>query len=437
LPALEETTRTQVERILNSDTFQNAEALRRLLRYLADKSLSGEDGQLKEYTIGLDAFGKPPSYDPQHDSIVRLHAGRLRQKLAEYYRTEGKDDSFIVELPKGHFKLTCEVRGAAVEPPSEPIANPAAQTSPSARWNFLTKVLCAALLISVAWGVYATGELWSERRKGSIQLRLGWTPELEKLWRPFIGTNRQLILAIEDPLFVELKGTDTYYRDKSLNRWEDVISSPKVAAIRKAFNNVEIAPRYYYTDLGEVNSVFLIGRLLSLGQPNITLARSSLVYWQQFADSNVVFVGAPWFFDDQLGGMPITQAMIQDRAGIHILKPKPGEPALLMDQLPTGTAEDGEVYTLVTHTSGPLGNTDIESFTSNRTPGRVAAVHWFTDPQFARVLISKMKNASGELPRYYQLVLKVKFKDGVPTDTAYVMHRELTLNGPTQIQNNQ
>ena len=185
-----------------------------------------------------------------------------------------------------------------------------------------------------------------------------------------------------------------------------------------------------------MNAAFMIGRLLSLGQQNITLARSSLVYWQQFADNNVLFVGAPWFFDEQLSGMPITPAMIQDRDGIHILKPRPGEPAILVDQLPKGTAEDGEVYALVTHTSGPLGTTDIESFTSNRTPGRVAAVHWFTDPQFARVLFSRLKNASGELPRYYQLVLKVKFKDGVPTDTSYVMHRELILNGAATTQNN-
>jgi len=428
VPALEETTRNQVERILNSDTFHNAEALRRLLRYLADKSLSGEAGQLKECTIGLDAFGKPPSYDPQHDSIVRLQAGRLRQKLAEYYRTEGKDDPFIVELPKGHFKLSWEPRQAAAsDPSSDPIVNSPPLLS-SARRNRTMQILCGILLISVAWAVYATGELWSERRK-RIPLRSGWTPELAKLWRPFVDTNRPLIVAIEDPLFVELKGTETLYRDKSLNRWQDVVSSPKVAAFRKAFNNVEIEPRYYYTDLGEVNAAFLIGRLLSLGQQNITLARSSLVYWQQFADNNVVFVGAHWFFDEQLGGMPITPAMIQDRAGIHILKPEPGEPAILVDQLPTGTAEDGEVYTLVTHTSGPLGTTDIESFTSNRTPGRVAGVHWFTDPEFAKILFNRLKTPSGEIPRYYQLVLKVKFKDGVPTDTVYVMHRELSLNG--------
>ena len=95
----------QVERILQSDTFRASSVLRRLLRYLADKAFMGEADQLKEYTIGIDAFGKPPSYDPRQDAIVRLQVGRLRQKLGEYYRTEGKEDAVLVDLPKGHFQL--------------------------------------------------------------------------------------------------------------------------------------------------------------------------------------------------------------------------------------------------------------------------------------------------------------------------------------------
>jgi len=419
----------QVERILRSDTFQNAEALRRLLKYLAEKSVSGEAYQLKEYTIGLDAFGKPPTYDPRNDSIVRLQAGRLRQKLAEYYRAEGKEDRLIVELPKGHFKLSCEPRQAPADLSSESAVEGSSPAVAKRKRAF--EIVCAALIFSLGWAAYSTAQLWTERRKAASALRPGWTADLEQLWRPLVSTNRPLIVAIEDPLFVELKGTDTYYRDKTLNRWEDVLRSGRVAAVRKAFKNVEIEPRYYYTDLGEVNVSFLIGRLLTLGQQNITLARSSLIYWQQMADNNVLFVGAPWFFDEQLAGMPIEPEMIQDRGGIHIRHPKAGAPADLIDQLPTGVAEDGEVYTLVTQTSGPLGTTDIESITSNRTPGRVAAVQWFTDPAFAQMLVARLRKPSGEIPRYYQLVLRVKFKDGVPTDTSYVLHHELQLKEQT------
>src|SRR5271154_3607325 len=84
--------REQVERILASDTFRASEVLRRLLRFLADKTFSGEAEHLKEYSVGLDALGKPATYDPRQDSGVRLQASRLRQKLDEYYRTEGTSD---------------------------------------------------------------------------------------------------------------------------------------------------------------------------------------------------------------------------------------------------------------------------------------------------------------------------------------------------------
>src|SRR5215217_946663 len=100
--------RAQVDRLLASKTFEASEVHRRLLQYLCEKSLSGEADRLKEYTIGLEAFGKPESYDPKQDSIVRLQVGRLRQKLAVYYQSEASGDPILVSVPKGAFKLTFE-----------------------------------------------------------------------------------------------------------------------------------------------------------------------------------------------------------------------------------------------------------------------------------------------------------------------------------------
>src|SRR6266568_5595171 len=127
----EELTHGQVERILHSDTFRNSDVLRRLFRFLANRSLSGEADQLKEYIIGIDALGKPSSYDPRQDSVVRIQVGRLRQKLADYYRTEGMDDPIVVDVPKGRFKLSVERRPepaavAQAVPPPVAVAEPAA-----------------------------------------------------------------------------------------------------------------------------------------------------------------------------------------------------------------------------------------------------------------------------------------------------------------------
>src|ERR1051326_8225473 len=100
-----EAVRAQVERLLQSKTFATSEVHRRLLQYLAAKSISGEADRLKEYTIGLEAFGKPETYDPKQDSIVRFQIGRLRQKLSNYYHGEAVGDPLVISLPKGTFKL--------------------------------------------------------------------------------------------------------------------------------------------------------------------------------------------------------------------------------------------------------------------------------------------------------------------------------------------
>src|ERR1700721_31381 len=108
------TNQTQVQRIIQSKAFRTPEFHRNLLQYLSQKSLSGTADGLKEYTVGLDVFGKPASYDPRQESVVRMHVARLRQKLAEYYRTEGTDDPVVVDVPKGGFRVTFETRDIAL-----------------------------------------------------------------------------------------------------------------------------------------------------------------------------------------------------------------------------------------------------------------------------------------------------------------------------------
>src|SRR5580704_4139760 len=95
----QDTTREELERVLNSATFRNAEVLRRLLKFLAEKSIAGQANQLKEYTVALECLGKPASYDPRHDSLVRIEVGRLRSKLVDYYRTEGENDPVALAIP--------------------------------------------------------------------------------------------------------------------------------------------------------------------------------------------------------------------------------------------------------------------------------------------------------------------------------------------------
>ena len=423
----------QVDRILHSDELRTSEVLRQLLKFLMEKTVLGEADQLKEYTVAIDGLGKPATYDPQHNSAVRIQVGRLRQKLSEYYREAGKDDPVVVSLPKGRFKLTLEQR--PLPPESQPLPpQPLPATFPAEKERTkaiglrpLGVLLWLGLTVAVALAVFLLTQRWdASGRKGSASVR--WTPELESLWGPFTNAQRPLILSIEDPLFVEMRSAPgVYYRDRSLNQWQDALTSPAVSVLRNALKTDDVEPSRYYTAFGEADISFLLGKLLGPRGLNVSLVKTSQLSFQQLADNNVLFIGVQnLFFDEKLEQMPLAPQFAPVLEGVRNAHPRPGEPALFADQYSTAPTEQGFVYALVTHLPGPLGSNDVESFTSNRSAGYVGAVQWFTDPNFARVLVTKLKETSGgRMPRYYQVLLKVKFKDDVPVETTYVLGREL------------
>ena len=103
----------QMQRIVNSKTFQSAPTLQQLFRFLATRALQAHTDEIKEYTIGVEALGRKQDFDPKTDPIVRVQVYRLRQKLKEYYELEGSHDSILVEIPKGHYLPKFE----AIKPP--------------------------------------------------------------------------------------------------------------------------------------------------------------------------------------------------------------------------------------------------------------------------------------------------------------------------------
>jgi len=103
LAASEPSRQEHLARVLRSETFQQADRLKRFLAFVVTEFLEGRQDNLKEYVIGVQVFQKEESFDPRTDPIVRVQARRLRVKLTQYYRTEGRLDALIIDLPKGGY----------------------------------------------------------------------------------------------------------------------------------------------------------------------------------------------------------------------------------------------------------------------------------------------------------------------------------------------
>ena len=108
-----ELVRAALGRILTSRHFSRAEGLCTLLEFVTEQTLKGHGHELKEYRIGTEALGRRQDFDPRLDGIVRVQATKVRARLKEYYATDGRSESIIIDLPKGSYKTEFRICKAA------------------------------------------------------------------------------------------------------------------------------------------------------------------------------------------------------------------------------------------------------------------------------------------------------------------------------------
>jgi TolB-like protein len=94
---------SQLQKIFLHPQFVNSDILRKFLSFIVDQTLSGHSNWLKEYTIATNVLNKPVNFKPQENGIVRIHAGRLRRALHQYYNNKGAHDEVFISIPKGSY----------------------------------------------------------------------------------------------------------------------------------------------------------------------------------------------------------------------------------------------------------------------------------------------------------------------------------------------
>jgi hypothetical protein len=115
--------RDQLSRVLASKQFRSSELQKQFLTFVVDRTLAGRSDEIKEYAIGADAFGRGQDFDPRIDSVVRVVARRVRERLAEYFTQGGRTDSVAIRLAPGSYIPSFVARQepeASVAPPPSP-----------------------------------------------------------------------------------------------------------------------------------------------------------------------------------------------------------------------------------------------------------------------------------------------------------------------------
>jgi len=331
----------------------------------------------------------------QDPATVTVHVGRLRQKLTEYYRTEGLDDPVIVELPKGGFTLTFAPRPVADVPARQPVAPPA-----RGKASTLEIALGALLVLAVVSAAYFGVRLSRAEKTAATGAQLPWTPELQQLWGPLLSSDRPLMVTLS---------TDPFH------------ASAQGVAVSATTSGV--------TGVGTANAAFLLGQFLGQRKRNVFPIRSDLLSMGEIAMGDVIFVGSTVGKPQIQAIPPIDQPFVLTPEGVKNLKPHPGEAAFLGDVFPKGGQEFEESHALISNLPGLYGNGKILYLSGNTIASVMGAVQALTDPDLAKQLVAILKGQGrgGSLPRFYQVVLKVKAMDDTPVDITYLFHRELQL----------
>jgi TolB-like protein len=217
--------REQLDRILNSGPFAHSRRRQRFLKYIVNETLAGRGELLKGYNIAVEVFDRPESFDPAIDPLVRIEAARLRDKLREYYESEGQNDPIRIDLPKGAYAPHIEIRRPEANEAAALAQDGHTATTPT-RWGFLKTPVAAlaALIIAVlllllagfgAWQWWNSFAPLSE--KASIAVlpfeNIGSDPKWDRLAD---GVTEDIVtdLSHSKDLFVVARNSTEVYRGK-------------------------------------------------------------------------------------------------------------------------------------------------------------------------------------------------------------------------------
>lgn len=394
--------RQLIDRIVASPQFSSSARLCQFLIYVADCTLRGAPEAATEQQIGIRVFGRAPGYNSSEDNIVRSHARLLRQRLADYFAESGRDESYVVEIPKGHylpvFKAP-EAQGSAA-PATSAVADPKPDgaVAPAAAW--VKHKWMSILVIAAVLGVLgAAGALlwqpWKQPRKA--------TSPIDAFWAPFL-TGEMPLVIFSNALFTGDSKTGLRY------------ATPTGA---------EPAPQGQYVDtytgIGELTSVYNLTRIFDARHASFVLKRSQLVTWDEAQMRNLIFLGSV-AENPSLRVLPATSDFTLEatanESGLVNRHPKAGEPSVYSRPEHPLTTD----YAILALLPGIRPGQKILVCSGLTTFGTEAAMDYISQTDTVAELLSKITDANGRI-RPFQAVVQTNIVGGVPMQTRLVTLR--------------
>ena len=323
-----ETVREEMERVLRSEYFRSSPRSGQFLRFVVEHTLEGQQEQLKERIIGVEVFGRKPSYLTEGDSVVRVRATDVRKRLSQYYANLTRPGACRIEMSPGSYipqfldgdRTTAEDEAVACEPiaSSLPVSLPRAERG----WFRIGMAALVVALTPVAvLAVYRLSAEHRVRAAGDAN-----EAQLEQFWQPAIRDPKSVLICIGSPTTYTYSGSfqGNYVREHRIdpNREPQWTIDPQEGTIP---GSVIIPVKSEYVGAGDADLAALLSALFGrLGKPS-ELRLSDGTSYGEISDEPTVLIGAftnrwtlqiisrePFFFT-QKG----PERLIEERDGKH------------------------------------------------------------------------------------------------------------------------
>jgi hypothetical protein len=427
--------------------------LQQLLRYLADRTFGHDAEALKEYTVGVEALGRPSDFDPKTDPIVRVQIHRLRQKLKEYYDADGLRDRIVIEIPKGQYLPIFEWTGGMEAPAGgNPVpANEAVLSDdqlvpndadlkdpkvhrskkPISRAALITVALAVATFTAGLWigGKWAPLGVGKTSATGAKSDFARSSDPVMAFWAKYIGNDPTPIIAYPDAVFLldnyndlfRFKHGATDYRGApvDLHLAEQFASNPALVA--------RAGQLYYensYLGFGELKAVGMLSNLFGQMGYKPIIKPSREVTVDDLTQHNVILLGSSSqnIAVDHLSNPgdfsfknPDTR-LEQWRGLIVDAHPRPNEAPTYHTERDPNTQVLNADYSLITIQPGIVPGRYIADFGGLDTTGSEGAILYATSRPGVDELTRAIQfqgNAGDKQPfPVFQALLKVRLEKG-------------------------
>jgi len=401
-----------VDRLVESHVLHGSESLRKLLRYLAKRAQDRPGVQVKEYQIATEVFGRQADFDPQLDSFVRVQAGRLRGKLAEYYSSEGTSDPVVVELPKGSYALAVHER-AIVQPSNGTVSD--SHVSPPAVGSPARSHRSALTLVSVALAASLLGIIWLVATRPSSTAANTSVPSpprpFQIFWKGFDKGDQEPWVIFSNAAFVGRPDTGMRYFDPSRDGNAPILD--------------------HYTGVGEVLAIHNLDSVFATLHMSSRVKRGSLFSLDDAKNNDLIFIGSP-SENLTLLEVPSTTEFVFRRVESGV---RAGNVKVVNSHPAAG--ENGEYiaspsnspltedYAVVAFERGINPQNTELILAGTTTIGTQAAVEFVTRENYLNDLLTRMKVTSPEELRPFEALIHVKVTRGVPVESSLVALRVL------------